>query len=209
MKIYHTKTKKDYYALMVELEDKGAKWSGGKKPTDVEKWDNHKENTCVCSKGGTLTYAKIGFFEDVYPDVPIETYKAKPKYRDGEYFRMPKIKPSSQSPISDDDTVNSPKHYTRGDIELIDIMEDQMTPDEFMGYLKGNVTKYNYRELDKNQDEDIAKAEWYQKKLKEFVAKGKTIFSRVAKNFTKVTGYKFDDEFVKKLETGELKIVER
>lgn len=52
------------------------------------------------------------------------------------------------------------------------------------------------------------KAEWYQRNLKEFVAKDKPILSRVAKRFTKATGYEFDNEFVGRLEKGELKIVE-
>lgn len=90
MKIYRLETKKDYYALMVELEDKGVEWITGKKPTDVENWDNHKEDTCVCLEKNFISYSEIGFYEEVYPDVHIQKYKAKQKYRDGEYVSVPK-----------------------------------------------------------------------------------------------------------------------
>jgi hypothetical protein len=66
------------------------------------------------------------------------------------------------------DTVNSPSHYTKGDIETIDAIEAALTPEEFRGYLKGNTIKYVWRERHKGQTESIMKAEWYAKRLIEF-----------------------------------------
>jgi len=40
------------------------------------------------------------------------------------------------------DNVNSPSHYTFGDIETIDYIRDKLTGDEFVGYCIGNVLKY-------------------------------------------------------------------
>lgn len=59
------------------------------------------------------------------------------------------------------ENVNHPKHYTQGGIEVIDIMETQLSPEEYRGYIKGQVIKYITREAHKNGDEDLAKAQWY------------------------------------------------
>lgn len=65
------------------------------------------------------------------------------------------------------DNVNHPSHYTAGDIECIDAINASMSPDEYRGYLKGNVIKYLWRYRLKKGDplEDIRKAQWYLTKL--------------------------------------------
>ena len=62
------------------------------------------------------------------------------------------------------DSVNQPPHY-QGDIECIDAIQASMTNEEFIGYLRGNIIKYNWRYRNKNGVEDLRKAEWYLKKL--------------------------------------------
>jgi len=57
--------------------------------------------------------------------------------------------------------VNSPDHYGSNDIEPIDYMLDQLTEEEFRGYIKGNIIKYVSRERLKNGDEDLRKASYY------------------------------------------------
>jgi len=61
--------------------------------------------------------------------------------------------------------VNNPSHYGNGQIECIDYLEDFMTTEEFIGYLRGNIGKYMHRWRYKNGLEDLHKAEWYLKKL--------------------------------------------
>lgn len=62
--------------------------------------------------------------------------------------------------------VNSPAHYTVGGIETIDYIQAKLTPDEFRGYLKGNVIKYTSRAQYKEYpEEDIDKMVWYALKL--------------------------------------------
>ena len=39
----------------------------------------------------------------------------------------------------------NPKHYEILGVEAIDILEKVLTPEEFWGYLKGNVLKYRFR----------------------------------------------------------------
>ena len=63
------------------------------------------------------------------------------------------------------DNVNNPSHYGNGQIECIDYLEDFMTTEEFIGYLRGNIGKYLHRWRYKNGLEDLHKAEWYLKKL--------------------------------------------
>jgi hypothetical protein len=64
------------------------------------------------------------------------------------------------------DEVNSPKHYKQGKRETIEVIQDYMTSDEFVGYLKGNILKYVGRFKFKGKPlQDLEKAEWYLKKL--------------------------------------------
>ncbi len=58
------------------------------------------------------------------------------------------------------DPVNHPAHYV-GAIETIDYIRDKLTPDEFVGYCKGNVLKYISRERLKNGKQDLEKAAVY------------------------------------------------
>lgn len=63
------------------------------------------------------------------------------------------------------DNVNHPSHYKKYKLETIDNIQNSMTQDEFVGYLKGNIKKYLDRYQDKNGVEDINKAKWYLNKL--------------------------------------------
>lgn len=65
------------------------------------------------------------------------------------------------------DEVNSPSHYLQGGIECIDAIKAALTPEEYRGYLKGNVLKYVWRERTKQQDISLEKAQWYINKLLE------------------------------------------
>ena len=70
-------------------------------------------------------------------------------------IRAPKIV------YSEEDVVNHPNHYTSGKFEVIEYIKDQLTEEEFRGYIKGNLIKYISRERHKNGDEDLKKAEFY------------------------------------------------
>ena len=66
------------------------------------------------------------------------------------------------------DPVNSPSHYQHGDIETIEIIRAMLTPEEYRGYLKGNILKYRERAPYKGKtDEDYAKAKRYYDWLRE------------------------------------------
>lgn len=63
------------------------------------------------------------------------------------------------------DNVNHPNHYKTGKTECIVAMEEMLSTEEFIGYLRGNIYKYTYRYKDKNGIEDLKKAQWYLNKL--------------------------------------------
>jgi hypothetical protein len=64
------------------------------------------------------------------------------------------------------DMVNSPPHYKIGGIETIDYIQAKLTPEEFRGYLKGNVLKYTSRaEYKGDAGKDLDKMVWYALKL--------------------------------------------
>ena len=66
------------------------------------------------------------------------------------------------------DMVNRPAHYMHGGIETIELIKAFLTPEEFRGYLKGNIIKYRERAPYKGQRElDYAKALKYWEWLKE------------------------------------------
>lgn len=72
-----------------------------------------------------------------------------------------------------DEKVDHPPHYG-GDTpyEVIKVLEAWLTAEEYVGFLKGNVIKHNARARHKfAQQEDHAKAAWYQNKLVEFERK--------------------------------------
>ena len=65
----------------------------------------------------------------------------------------------------EEDNVNHPAHYTEGGVECIEAIEAQLTPEEYRGYLKGNVAKYVWREKYKGGTESLEKAQWYLQRL--------------------------------------------
>ncbi len=68
--------------------------------------------------------------------------------------------------MTDNDPVNHPAHYTANKgIECIDAIEATLTPEEFHGYLRGQVVKYIWRCNYKGKRlQDLQKAEWYLKR---------------------------------------------
>ena len=73
------------------------------------------------------------------------------------------------------DNVNNPAHYGQGNIEAIEYIEDFMTKEEFIGYLRGNTAKYLHRWRFKHKPlEDLKKARWYLDALITVVEGGET-----------------------------------
>ena len=65
--------------------------------------------------------------------------------------------------------VNHPPHYTTGKIECIEAIEAMLTPEEYIGYLRGNSLKYRWRfRYKQNPLSDLLKAQWYEERLLTF-----------------------------------------
>lgn len=71
------------------------------------------------------------------------------------------------------DNVNSPSHYTNGNIEVIDYIQDKLTVAEFAGYCVGNIIKYISRYKLKGGVEDLKKARGYLNRLIEVLTNEK------------------------------------
>lgn len=70
------------------------------------------------------------------------------------------------SPPQEQDDVNSPAHYqSESGIECIDAIKAQLSPEEYRGYLRGNVVKYVWRYQQKGGKQSLEKARWYLNKL--------------------------------------------
>jgi hypothetical protein len=66
------------------------------------------------------------------------------------------------------DFVNAPPHYTNGSIECIDYIKDALTEEEYRGYLRGCMIKYQHRLMHKgNPKQNAEKMGWYNNKLVE------------------------------------------
>ncbi len=77
---------------------------------------------------------------------------------------------------SSKDAVNSPAHYNNGNVECIDAIQAMLTPDEFVGYLRGNSLKYRWRfRYKKKPIEDLRKACWYEERLLRFLMENQDV----------------------------------
>ena len=79
-----------------------------------------------------------------------------------DYFKDKKEKESKN------DGVNHPSHYTSGNVEVIDIIEDAVkdAPDTIVSGLQWQVLKYMLRMwLKDNPQKDAQKAQWYLNRL--------------------------------------------
>lgn len=63
--------------------------------------------------------------------------------------------------------VDRPQHYGQGTIECIEYIEDFLSTEEYIGYLRGNIAKYLHRWRYKNGQEDLEKAAWYLERLRD------------------------------------------
>ena len=74
------------------------------------------------------------------------------------------------------DNVNSPVHYNSGNVECIEAIEAMLSPQEFIGYLRGNSLKYRWRFLYKGKPiEDAKKARWYLDKMIQLLEETKDV----------------------------------
>ena len=97
---------------------------------------------------------------NIYCNVADESGRCKAARGECTIHKVEPVHPVPSEPV--EDPVNSPSHYMHGGVETIDIIRSMLTPEEFRGYLKGNILKYRERAMFKGKtDEDYAKAKKY------------------------------------------------
>jgi len=106
--------------------------------------------------------ALFGIRFDLY-----ENYLSGTDYHDTppwEYYKL-----AMGEDLDNFDPIDKPPHYTLGDgIECIDYMKQVLSRDEYIGYLRGCMIKYQHRMNYKDTPQSNAsKARWYAQKLEE------------------------------------------
>ncbi len=170
MKLYHTETQEEYNALMVYVEKKGYEWNTKEKPTEYNCWNIFKKKTVIVIEYDiNLGFASKEYCERIYPDTPIQKYKAKNKrimtaeemkeMREGFSKVIERIQAGQYSDPVSNDNVNNPAHYAAGGIETLDYIKAKVK--DYPSYAAGNILKYVSRYEHKNGIEDLKKAQFY------------------------------------------------
>lgn len=128
-----------------------------------------KKGTLVrqpCEKCGTTANVVAHHEDYTKPLDVVWLCKQHHKERHLEIDRENKDKPKP-------DMVNHPAHYTAGGIETIEYIRAKLSPEEYVGYLRGNIMKYTSRiGLKDDSVQEAAKIEWYSKELHRFLREG-------------------------------------
>jgi len=124
----------------------------------------------AAATGVKLTDVHNTLWRDRTAGVPKRRYKTRAKKNNWETIAVVTTDTPMHITMEEPkvDMVNSPPHYKVGGIEVIDFIKAKLTPDEFRGYLQGNILKYSSRVGYKGDaSEDVGKLIWYANKLQE------------------------------------------
>ena len=119
--------------------------------------------------GGEITVQIKNVYRLVQSSLDIDKWVADVEAIDGrtwtiddsyDFYSLPNGNEETKKTL--DDKVNHPSHYSYGDIEIIDFIE-QVTKDykPELSFAIGNAIKYISRANRKNGKEDLDKARWY------------------------------------------------
>lgn len=85
------------------------------------------------------------------------------------YSQQLELFPETNPGTKPDDMQISGSHYKDMGIQPWTVMQAVLTPEEFRGYLKGNIIKYAMRQGKKEGSHDAGKAYHYKHKLEDFL----------------------------------------
>lgn len=118
------------------------------------------DESVVCNLGDILTLTQ-------YQDSALSTFSGSsvPGFEEDccvFFYRLEKLEVEQLTAC----VVNAPSHYTQGDIDCIDAIKAALSPEEYRGFLRGNMMKYNWRlGLKGKAVIDSEKCKWYNDKL--------------------------------------------
>ena len=136
------------------LDDNGFWWVSGARANDIKRTWEDATLLIIEDEPKTLSYMEYGHYRKDVEEFNITEVTEK-LLRDME-------REGAANAIVSDDPVNHPSHYNHGELETITIIEMMLTEEEYRGYLKGNILKYQARAPYKgNAEQDYAKAKWY------------------------------------------------
>ena len=124
----------DLYPALKRLENNALSWE------DVYDW--YRKNTRK--------------FVNAYLTGKYEVEEEHPQVKEDE-----DVKEMEEEPEEYHDPVHRPEHYMQGHIETIDKIKLLLTPEEYLGYLKGNVIKYDRAPFKGNMEQDYDKQKVY------------------------------------------------
>jgi hypothetical protein len=76
---------------------------------------------------------------------------------------------TEDTPAPHYDPVERPEHYASGAVECIDAIEAALGCEQFIGFLRGQVIKYQWRLGRKAGGDDAGKARWYAARLEKLL----------------------------------------
>lgn len=173
IKIYKVDSFEKLEYLLNTLHERGAKWCDG------ESLDNKKaihniwcvwgDGVFIYKMGETVTFSRLGYIEQA-----LEGFKNKgEKYTIIEDVKLPKPKEKpkaseSQQAQPHQPNVIQPGHYNQGDMDLFETWYLTYPFNEFRAIMKSHIAKYLHRYQDKNGIEDLDKASYCIKRLREY-----------------------------------------
>lgn len=162
MKYYQTQTREDYDDLMNFLEKRGFSWFSGDRPTDLDEWDDYKEDTVIVfyEHDKEIIYTSK---QDLLKDRGIE---------ESDIIVWKKEEAKEIILSNENSKLNNPQHYNingKDTMEtILEIVKANSTSVEETIYLF-NTLKYLIRYKRKNGKEDLLKAKDYLNRLLEEV----------------------------------------
>ena len=130
--------------------------------------ENNEEYDCLITYINEIRWDREVFTRLANDEISKACAEEKCKNEQESFASGDKLSPV-ESRLSDN--VNHPKHYLKGGLECIQVIKAQLTPEQYEGYLYGNVIKYMWRWKEKNGLEDLRKAAHYLMWLQEEVKK--------------------------------------
>jgi hypothetical protein len=128
----------------------------------AEKGQELKRSANVDEQVAQIKVKRVAQLLEEWSNAPVEVVKPKTPQEHVKDILDNYVQP---------DPVNHPAHYTHGGIETIDFIQAKLTPEEFRGFLKGNILKYGSRIGHKDNDmQDAGKLAWYTSKLRSVLA---------------------------------------